>query len=312
MSLVTVNTIEIGGVETRQKVALNTEKIEILEDRDSKAYFQFIPFTGRIERYLVEESIDHILNAPVQSRSTTLTLTTTTGTLTVAKENILKVYPHPSIERVYMQTLSGTEISVNIVKLRMEELMKQVNSVDAVGYVPITGVGSPGDGNIVWDDLRFPLTRDKQGQSSKPDFDFADLGLLFPQNDDAEIVYLIAQFSHERKNGSNIRPHVHFIQDNALTPVYKMDYRWWDNGELMPGAFTTITANSFVFTYSGGGMLQIVDFPEIDGSTITGVSSMMDIKLYRDDNVAIGDVLTKEYDIHFQNDMSGSRMEYIT
>jgi len=36
MSLLTVNTIEVGGVETRQKIALNTEKISILDERDGK------------------------------------------------------------------------------------------------------------------------------------------------------------------------------------------------------------------------------------------------------------------------------------
>ena len=44
-----------------------------------------------------------------------------------------------------------------------------------------------------WDDFSVPLTRDKQGQSSKPDYDFTNLGLLFPQNDTAEIVYLVMQ-----------------------------------------------------------------------------------------------------------------------
>lgn len=307
MSIIVVNTIEVGGSPTKKKIGLNTEKINILEDRDGKAYFQFNPFSPRIETYLVEESIDHILNAPIQSKSTSLTFTTTAGTLTISKENVLKVYHHTSVERTYIETLSGTEIGVSVVKLRMEEVVELIN---AVGGVSISEVGTSGDSDIVWDDLRFPLTRDKQGQSSKPDFDFTDLGLLFPQNDAAEIIYLIAQFPHERKNGSDIHPHVHFIQDNALTPVFKMDYRWYDNGSLMPGVFTTITANSFELQYSAGDMLQMVSFPMIDGSGIVGVSSMMDIKLYRDDNVAIGDVLTKEFDIHFQKDMSGSISEF--
>jgi len=90
-----------------------------------------------------------------------------------------------------------------------------------------------------------------------------------------------------------------------------MDYRWYDNGSLMPGVFTTIEANNFIFQYSGGNMLQIVSFPEIDGSGIVGVSSIMDIKLYRDDNVAIGDVLTKEFDIHYKKNTIGSRTELI-
>jgi hypothetical protein len=90
-----------------------------------------------------------------------------------------------------------------------------------------------------------------------------------------------------------------------------MDYRWYNNGDLMPGAFTTITAATFAFTYTAGNMLQIAAFPEIDGSAMGGVSSMMDIKLYRDDNVAIGDVLTKEFDIHYEIDSLGSKEEYV-
>jgi hypothetical protein len=163
----------------------------------------------------------------------------------------------------------------------------------------------------VFDDEKFPLTRDRQGQASKPDFDFTNLGLLFPQNDATEIVYIIGQFSHKRKAFTNIAPHVHFIQDNALTPVFKMDYRWYENGDLMPGAFTTITAATFAFTYTAGNMLQIAAFPDIDGSAIGSVSSMMDIKLYREDNVAIGDVLTKEFDLHYEIDSLGSKEEYV-
>lgn len=49
----------------------------------------------------------------------------------------------------------------------------------------------------------------------------------------------------------------------------------------------------------------------IDGSGITGVSSILDIKLYRDDNVVTGDVLVKEFDIHYLVDADGSRQEYI-
>jgi len=163
----------------------------------------------------------------------------------------------------------------------------------------------------VWDDIRFPLTRDTHGQSAKPDFDFTDLGLLFPQNDATEIVYLIPQFKHNRKAYTNIRPHMHLIQDNALTPVFKMDYRWYDNGDLMPGAFTTITAVDFRYTYTAGNLLQKVSFPEIDGSAIGALSSIIDIKLYRDDNVAIGDSLAKEFDIHFQIDSLGSKEELV-
>ena len=59
-----------------------------------------------------------------------------------------------------------------------------------------------------------------------------------------------------------------------------------------------------------GNLAQIAIFPDIDGSAIGSVSSMMDIKLYRDDNVAIGDSLAKEFDIHYAKDKLASKDPY--
>lgn len=167
-----------------------------------------------------------------------------------------------------------------------------------------------GDG-IVWDDLKFPASRIRQGATQKPDFDITELGLLFPQNDSTEIAYVIAQFPHHMKLGTNIRPHIHFIQTSATTPTFKIDYRWYKNGDTIP-SFTTLTCDSYAFTYPGSGsILQICSFPEIDGSAIDSVSSIMDVKIYRDDNNVTGDVLVKEFDIHYQIDSLGSKQEFI-
>lgn len=164
-------------------------------------------------------------------------------------------------------------------------------------------------GDTYWDDLKFPATTIRQGATTKPDFDSTDLGLLFPQNDDTEIAYAIGQFPHARANGTDISPHVHFIQTSALEPVFKLAYRWYENGATPP-SFTIITVNSMAFSYTSGDMLQIAEFPDIDGSAIDTVSSIIDMKLYRDDNVITGDVLVKELDIHYQIDQPGSREEY--
>lgn len=90
-----------------------------------------------------------------------------------------------------------------------------------------------------------------------------------------------------------------------------MDYRWYNNNDEVPSVWTTLSADDFKFEYTSGSILQIVDFPMIDSSHITGVSSIMDIKLYRDDDVVTGDVLLKEFDIHYQIDSNGSDQEYI-
>lgn len=162
-----------------------------------------------------------------------------------------------------------------------------------------------------WTDLKFPLTRDKQGQSSKPDYDFTNMGLLFPQNDATEIVYLITQFPHEGMN-SELKPHIHFVQSVAQQPTFKMDYRIFENGDNDAyKAFGTLTASTFAFTWTSGDLLQIAAFPSIDISALTEISWMMDIKLYRDDNTVTGDVLGKQFDIHYQMDDWGSRQEFI-
>lgn len=166
---------------------------------------------------------------------------------------------------------------------------------------------------VGWDDLRFPATPAIVGffgADYEPDFDTTNCGLLFPQNDPTEIAYVIAQFPHKRVLGSNIRPHVHFIQSQATLPTWKIDYRWYKNGDPVP-SFTTLTASGVIFPYTSGSILQIASFPEIDGSSINSISSVMDIKIYRDDNDVTGDVLLKEFDIHYQIDSYGSRQEYI-
>jgi len=160
-----------------------------------------------------------------------------------------------------------------------------------------------------WDDLRFPFTRDKQGQSEKPDYDFTNMGLLFPQNNSGEVVYITAQMPHSWKAGSGIKPHIHYVQDEAQEPAFKMDYRWYNNNGDPTVAFATLIASTFGFAYTSGSILQIVSFPEIDGSGF-GLSSMLDIQIYRDDNVVSGDVLAKEFDIHYQIDRPGSRQEF--
>lgn len=162
----------------------------------------------------------------------------------------------------------------------------------------------------VWDDLRYPFTESKLGTLDKPDFDYTNLGLLFPQNDATEKVYIIAQLSHAIKNLSEIRPHIHWIQSQASFPTWKMDYRIYSQGSTVPGGFNTVSVNTGVFTYPGSGsILQISIFPTIDIS-IYGLSAMIDIIIYRDDNVVTGDVLAKEFDIHAEFDSLGSRQEF--
>lgn len=207
--------------------------------------------------------------------------------------------PSVIVSTQMMPTLpTGVSAEQDVFNRKILDLVEQIYREAAIDF------------NHGWDDLRVPLTRDKQGQSSKPDYDFTNMGLLFPQNDATEIVYLINQMPHSMKLKSNISPHIHWVQSQATTPTWKLDYRWYKNGADPTGSFTTITADTHVFTYTSGDILQISSFPDIVGSAIDTISSILEIRLYRDDNDVSGDVLAKEFDIHYRLDAIGSQEEY--
>lgn len=165
-----------------------------------------------------------------------------------------------------------------------------------------------------WDDLKAPFSSTRRGALSKPDFDYDNVGLLFPQNDTSEIVYAIMQFSHSRKTGTDISPHIHWLQQNSNDVIWRMAYVWFDNGEAVPTTWIHLTEDVDIFTYTSGTLLQITDFAMIDGSGITGVSSILLVKVWRDDNVdggaGSGDALAYEFDVHYEKDQPASANEY--
>jgi len=172
----------------------------------------------------------------------------------------------------------------------------------------IGGFGVPSYGEV-WKDMDFPLVQGKVGILDKPDFDFTEHGYLFPQNDTSEILYLSRQLNHDYKYSSSSFPHLHYHQTTATAPTWKMDLRITENGTT-PGGFATYTATGSTFTYVSGTLLQIATWNAIDWSAIDTVSAIVDIKLYRDDNVVSGDVLAKSFDFHIQIDGPGSTLQY--
>jgi len=213
-----------------------------------------------------------------------------------------------SLNGVDYITFDGTTLTTGDISVEGELDVSGDTSLE--GDVVIGGNFTLSD--TQWTDLKFPFTRDKQGQTSLPDFDFTNLGLLFPQNNETEEVYLIAQFGHDFKHGTDISPHIHFIQSNAAVPVFEMTYRWENNGDTVGPWITIETEATPVFSYVSGELRQILEFPFIDGSGIEGVSSMMDIIIRRQTGDGVtGDVLTKEFDIHYQIDALGSDSEYV-
>jgi len=181
-------------------------------------------------------------------------------------------------------------------------------NITTTGETPLTM------NDTVWDDLRAPFTQIRRGALDKPDFDYTNIGLLFPQNDAAEIIYIIFQMPHNYKLGTNIYPHIHWQQMNGNSVVWKLEYKWFNKGGLVPAGFTAVTANSQRYTWSAGNLHQYDSWAALSGAAINELSSVLLIKVFRDDNVDAGagggDALAFEFDVHYQLDTIGSKTEF--
>ncbi len=205
------------------------------------------------------------------------------------------------------------------------------HTVDSSGNVLIDAVGNTkiGDGTnytqfatdgtmtlvgtaTVFDDLLIEMKESLRGSQTKPDWDSTNFGLLFPRNDTSEYIVFNVQMPHRWKEGTTIYPHVHFFQDQNVTPTFKIDYRWVNIGASVPSFTTGYTMSTIVGsqTWTTGMLHRVVgNSTGISGSGKT-ISSMLQIKLYRDDNTYSGDCLVVSFDIHYEIDGLGSSLEY--
>jgi hypothetical protein len=101
-------------------------------------------------------------------------------------------------------------------------------------------LGGDDAGDIRWDDFVVPITQGKQGNVGKPDFDYTNIGYLFPKNKTSEILYMVAQLPHAWVENGDIYPHVHLVQDADVAYTMKIDYKWFNPvGDAIPGSWTT-------------------------------------------------------------------------
>ena len=157
-----------------------------------------------------------------------------------------------------------------------------------------------------WNDLWVPLTTAKQGQTDKPAFDTTHIGYLFPEGDTTAIMYMIIQMPHGYKEGSTIHPHVHWMQTASGSPVFQMDYRWTNLGDTISASATYIMSTPEL-PYTSGSVHQLSSNPAGISGVGKKISSIMQVKLYRNDSSYTGNVLTYQFDIHYESDTLGSR-----
>lgn len=198
-------------------------------------------------------------------------------------------------------------------KISFENLQKSLKFGDG-GVTNYADFGTDGTmalhGNATaFDDLVFELHSSRKGATEKPDFDYTNLGYLFPQNDTTEYIDFIIQMPHKWKQGSTIFPHIHCVQSANQQAVFKLDYKWYNLGSTVP-APSTYTMDTYLIGYTSGSIGQLIH----GGTGISGAgktfSSILKARLYRNDNAYTGDILVDQFDIHYEIDSFGTSSEY--
>jgi len=172
----------------------------------------------------------------------------------------------------------------------------------------------------VWTDMRTPVNAIRLGGAQPPSEQpyRSSVVLAFPDNVDKTIFFTV-QLPHEYKLGSDIEFHIHGILPTAGGGAgaenlkFDFTYSWADIGDPMP-VETPVPKTIDVQNYDADTHYLFEIAETIDGSAISGVSSMLLCSLTRDTGVANNygdDFYLIEVDFHYQKDTMGSRQESV-
>lgn len=155
------------------------------------------------------------------------------------------------------------------------------------------------------------------------DYNFDNLTLEYSTNAryPNEFAGSVKQLPHKRKNNSEIRPDIHWMQNSNNNPNILVAYRYGNNGEVLSNwILKALTPADNKFALTVAGMQQITEFniPASVGEAL-GLSATFECKIYRDAQNASGLFTApdsysgifeaKYYDIHFQVDQDRGSLE---
>ena len=165
-----------------------------------------------------------------------------------------------------------------------------------------------------WDDMRMPATAiNPPGLASDPDFDTTNGGWLFGATG-TELLFLAVQIPHTWKEGTELRPHVHWQKTTSASGnvYWQFEYKKAPIGQVMDSAFTTLSSSTTMTATPDNNLAGehlMTQFSTID---MTGgeISDMFLIKLSRIGGNSAdtygADVRLLEFDIHYESDGFGS------
>lgn len=162
--------------------------------------------------------------------------------------------------------------------------------------------------------------------------DIAELTVNFDHNAlyhatpaSADFLYKNTQLNHDKDLEASIYPHIHWMQSKNYSPNFLIGYRWQKNGSAKTTDWTLIACNTLAFTYVSGTLNQISYSSPISAPAGASLSDIVQFRVYRDTSGA-SSVYTgvtcpyntggnasapvTAFDIHFQIDNQGSKLEY--
>lgn len=237
-------------------------------------------------------------------------------------------------EYATLEKIEGDNSVDSIISVEKDELRGIDVTGDSVSVnkdLIINGDLFLGDDNAVWDDLRFPLVGNRiDVGAGRLDYNYFNGAVAFqgegtPARYPQEPVSMFAQFPHEWKAGTIIKPHMHWYQQGATEPNWLLAYKIIRNGESITletdfNNHVLLTKDTNAFTYTSGTITQITSFGEVDTSSM-GISDSIHFVLFRDFNNTstlfsgtdggLNPELVIEFDVHYQIDAMGSRQEFI-
>lgn len=189
------------------------------------------------------------------------------------------------------------------------------------------------DGTVVavgdaatWDEISQPFVGTNIFTvAGRVDYNYTELTLDFATNAryPEEPVGIVTQLIHSRRADSDIRPHIHWMQNSDANPNILVRYRWCNTMDVSTAwELKALTAADNAQVFTAVGMQQITSFNLPAGHGVgKELSATFDCMIYRDSantsglfagvDTYAGLWNAKYYDIHFEKDMNGSREEFV-
>jgi len=194
-----------------------------------------------------------------------------------------------------------------------------------ISQLPTNLVRSESD-DIVWDDLRIvPSSFDYAGVADPTLYDYQPTGsgIVFKvyKFDKDDVGYATVQMPHGYKEGSALRPHIHWTPCNRGTTEgtakvgWKVDYTF---ANISSNFIAGQTVDLQDACHGVNDKHEITNSVSVSGTGLT-ISHMILLRIYRSDTgtddtwagTGAQAPALLEFDIHYQKDMIGSRQELV-